>query len=101
MSKIFSDKTAMSGTPDNLIIDTENMIYPKCNFISDYTIRAGISENPIVDTKSCTCSYSVESYIHVMFDLGQVPAILDVVPTMQCPKYFMATSLGRPYLKTL
>ena len=34
-----------------------------------------------------------------MFDLGQMAAILDVLLTMQCLKYFVATSLGRAYLK--
>ena len=34
-----------------------------------------------------------------MFYLGQMATILDVLLTMQCPKYFVATSLGRAYIK--
>ena len=64
---------------------------------SDHTIMSVISENPIVDTKMM----HLENYTNLMFDLGQMAAILDVLPTMQCPKYFLATSLGRAYLKTL
>ena len=36
-----------------------------------------------------------------MFDLDQRAAILDVLLTMQYLKYFVATSPGRAYLKTL
>ena len=60
----------------------------------------GIPEDPMIDTKTRICLYYVEDDMNLLLDLDQMAAILDILPIMQCLKYFMTTPLCTAYLKT-
>ena len=56
---------------------------------SDNTTMYSIPENPMIDTKKTPiCLYYVENDMHLLLDLEQMAAILDVLRIMQCQKYF-------------
>ena len=104
------------GIPQNPMIDTENTNLPLLcrkwyEFIawpwtngshlgffthnamskisSDNTIMYGIHENHKIDTKTQNCLYYVENNMILLLDLEQMAAILKVLPTMHCLKYFL------------
>ena len=68
---------------------------------SDNTTMSGINENPRMDTKNTSMPQLCLNDINLLFDLGQMAAILDFLPTMQCRKYFLTMPLCLAYFQTL
>ena len=127
--KDISDNTTLSGIPENPMIDPiideyaslfrklyQFIVWPWTNgghlgffthntmskTFADNTTMSGIGlhENPRTP-KTRICLYYVENDINLLFDLGQMTAILNFLPTMQRRKHFLTIPLGRKYFKTL
>ena len=111
-----SDNTTMLSIPENRMISTEKMnipllcrklykftiyslakvghlgFYPQRNVISDHTIVSGISKNPIVGDKiRHLLLFCGKLHQFNVWPWPLMAAMLNVLLTMQCPKYFVAT----------